>query len=49
MFKSNAFLDLVGAALLLIFGLGVIVGWVIFEGAPMLWHWAKPWIHVWTA
>jgi len=36
---------------LLVFTLvaGMLLGWAVFDGLPLLWQMAKPWLHSLTA
>ena len=34
--------------LFVVLAIGMALGWVMFEGIPMLWHLVKPWLHVIT-
>lgn len=37
------------AFMIAIFIGGVVCGWVVWEGLPMLWDYLKPWLHTITA
>lgn len=32
-------------ALIIVLGVGMALGWVFFDGIPLLWHLVKPWLH----
>lgn len=40
-FRDGDFLK----CILVVMMIGVVLGWIIFNGLPLLWEVVKPWIH----